>query len=395
MRTKNISQRVQKIVISPIKEMMLLADEVARESGARIVSFGQGVPYFDTPEYIKEGVRKALQETDTARYTLLPGITELRELVAKDVMQRKGIERINFRTEIMVSTGCQEALVCALATVLDEGDEVILLSPSFPSYSEQVLQLGGMPVFVPLDESRGWRLNVEALREKLSNKTKAIIFSHPSNPTGTVFAQEELRQLAGIAKERDLVLICDETYDFLVYDNEPYISAASFADIRDRVILCGSFSKKYALTGYRAGYAFAEQGIMDHMLKAHDALAICAPTISQKAVIAALQGDQKSVAEFAEKLTYNRELMCQKLNELSDFFAYQKPEGAYYILAKYKLQMGSAELAVKILREAKVVTIPGVAFGPYGEGHLRFSFACSPAEIEQGFQRLSEWSKTQ
>jgi aminotransferase len=388
-RTKNISRRAQRIVMSPIKEMMLLADEVARTSGEHIVSFGQGVPYFDTPEYIKEGIRAALQEKDTARYTLLPGITELRELIAKDLMLRKGIENINFRGEIMVSTGCQEALVCALATVIDEGDEVLLLSPSFPSYSEQVLQLGGVPVFVPLDEDRGWRLNIQALQEKLSSKTKAIIFSHPSNPTGTVLSKEELRSLADIAKERDLVLICDETYDFLVYDSKPYVSAASFSDIRDRVILCGSFSKKYALTGYRVGYAFAEKGIMDHMLKVHDALAICAPTISQKAVIAALQGDQKSVAEFAEKLTQNRELMCQKLDELSNFFAYQKPEGAYYILAQYKAQISSAELAVKILREAKIVTIPGIAFGPYGEGHLRFSFACSPEEIVEGFRRLS------
>ena len=392
VRTKNISKRVQKTVLSPIKEMSILADELREQTGADIVSFGQGIPYFDTPEYIKEGIRKALEEKDTARYTLEPGITELRELIAKDLMSRKGIENINFRREIMVSTGCQEALVCALATVIDEGDEVFLLSPSFASYSEQILLLGGVPVFVPLDEDGGWRLNVQASRERLSAKTKAILFSHPSNPTGTVFSEEELRALAEIVKERDLILITDETYDFLVYDGKPHISPASFLDIRDRVIVCGSFSKKYALTGYRMGYAFAEEGIMDHMLKVHDSLAICAPAISQKAAIAALRGGQESVVEFVEKLTENRQLMCQKLDELSDFFEYQKPEGAYYILAKYgKPQMPSIELAVKILREAKVVTIPGAAFGPAGEGHLRFSFACSPEEIVEGFKRLKEW----
>jgi len=395
VRTKNISQRVQKIVLSPIKEMSILADEFREETGADIVSFGQGIPYFDTPEYIKEGIRAALQEKDTARYTLEPGITELRELIAKDLMSRKGIADINFRREIVVSTGCQEAIVCALATVIDEGDEVLLLSPSFASYSEQILQLGGIPVFVPLDEKGGWRLNIQALRDRLSAKTKAILFSHPSNPTGTVFSEEELRQLAEVVKEHDLILITDETYDFLVYDGKPHISPASFPDIRDRVILCGSFSKKYALTGYRVGYAFAEQGILDHMLKVHDALQICAPAISQKAAITALRGGQESVEEFAKKLGENRELMCEKLDELSDFLEYQKPEGAYYILAKYKKpQMSSVELAVKILREARVVTIPGAAFGPAGEGHLRFSFACSPEEIEEGFRRLRVWANT-
>ena len=391
-RTKNISQRVQKTVLSSIKEMSILADELREKTGADIVSFGQGVPYFDTPEYIKEGIRAALQEKSTAFYTLYTGITELRELIAKDLMSRKGIADINFKREIMVSTGCQEALVCALATVIDEGDEVLLLSPSFASYSEQILLLGGIPMFVPLDEEGGWRLNVQALRERLSAKTKAILFSHPSNPTGTVFSEEELRQLAEVAKERDLILITDETYDFLVYDGKIHVSPASFADIRDRVILCGSFSKKYALTGYRVGYAFAEAGIMDQMLKVHDSLAICAPAISQKAAIAALRGEQDSVEEFAKKLGENRELMCEKLDELSDFFEYQKPEGAYYILVKYlKPQMSSVELAVKILREARVVTIPGAAFGPAGEGHLRFSFACSPEEIEEGFKRLKGW----
>lgn len=391
-RTKNISQRVQKTILSPIKEMSILADEFRKETGEDVVSFGQGIPYFDTPEYIKEGIRNALQEKDTARYTLEPGITELRGLIAKDVMSRKGIENINFKREIMVSSGCQEAIMCALATVIDEGDEVLLLSPSFASYSEQILQIGGTPVFVPLDEERGWRLNVQALRERVSARAKAILFSHPSNPTGTVFSEEELRQLAEIVKDRDLILVTDETYDFLTYEGMRHVSPASFSDIRDRVILCGSFSKKYALTGYRVGYAFAEEGVMDHMLKVHDALAICAPAISKKAAIAALKGNQQSVAEFAEKLTENRQLMCEKLDELSDFLEYQKPEGAYYILARYKKpQMPSVELAVKILREAKVVTIPGIAFGPAGEGHLRFSFACSPEEIVEGFRRLREW----
>ena len=388
VRTKNISQRVRQMTITPIKEMSMLAHEM----GGDIVSFGQGIPYLDTPEYIKEGIRKALLEKDTARYTLEPGIPQLRDLIAKDLTARKGVA-VN-ANEVMVTSGCQEAVMCALSTLLDEGDEVIVLAPSFASYSEQVLQVGGKAAFVALDGQNGWRLNVQAVKDVVTPKTKAILFSHPSNPTGTVFTKEELRALADLAKEKDLVIITDETYDFLVYDNKEFVSPLSFADIKDRVILCGSFSKKYSLTGYRVGYAVAEQGIINHMLKVHDALAICAPAISQKAAIVALQNGEERVEDLTQKLTANRELMCKKLDELSDIFKYQKPEGAYYVLAKYKNDMNSIDMAVKILREAKVVTIPGIAFGPAGEGHLRFSFACSPEEIEQGFSRLATWSKT-
>ena len=388
-RTKNISRRVRRIVMSPIKEMSMLADEL----GGDIISFGQGIPYLDTPEYIKEGIRKALLKKDTARYTLEPGITELRELIAKDLTARK--ETFVTPNKVMVTAGCQEAIACALFTLVDEGDEVILLSPSFASYSEQILQLGGTPVFVSLEENNGWRVNTQTVQDAVTSKTKAILFSHPSNPTGTVFSKEELRSLADLAKEKDLVIITDETYDFLIYDNKEFVSPISFTDIQDRVILCGSFSKKYSLTGYRVGYAVAEQGIIDHMLKVHDALAICAPAISQKAAIAALQDSNRHVVDLVEKMKTNRELMCAKLDEMPEFFEYQKPEGAYYVLAKYKKpRMSSIELAVKILKEANVITIPGSAFGPAGENHLRFSFACSPEEIEQGFVRLQSWAKT-
>ena len=388
VRTKNISRRVQHMTITPIKEMSMLAHEI----GGDIVSFGQGIPYIDTPEYIKEGIRKALLEKDTARYTLEPGIPELRELIAKDLTARKGTAVAAH--EVMVTSGCQEAVMCALSVLLDEGDQVIVLSPSFASYSEQALQVGGKAVFVTLEGQNGWRLNMQAVKDAVTPKTKAILFSHPSNPTGTVFAKEELRALADLAKENDLVIITDETYDFLVYDNKEFVSPIFFADIKDRVILCGSFSKKYSLTGYRVGYAVAEQGIINHMLKVHDALAICAPAISQKAAIAALKNGDEHVLDLVEKLTANRERMCQKLDEMPDFFEYQKPEGAYYILARYKMDMPSIELAVKILKEAKVITIPGIAFGPTAENHLRFSFACSPEEIEQGFFRLQSWAKT-
>lgn len=397
-RTENISKRIRKIVISPIKEMSILADEFEERTGAKIISFGQGIPYFDTPQYIKRGIKEALKEAATAKYTLEPGITELRELIAKDLSFSKNISQIRPKKEIMVSSGCQEAVACALLSTVDHGNEVLLFSPGFASHIEQVIQFGGVPKFIPLIEKEGWRLEMKELEKKITKKTKVIIFSNPSNPTGAVLNKKEIEGIAKIAKKYDLIIISDETYDFLTYDGIKHFSPASIPAIRDRVILCSSFSKKFALTGYRVGYAFADSGIIDQMLKAHDALTICAPAISQKAVIAALKNQKQSkkwLKEYLKKLAKNRDLMLRELNQLKDLFDYQKPEGAYYILVKYKIhkKIDSFQLALKILKEARVITIPGAAFGPSGEGHLRLSFACEPTEIKEGFRRLKIWAK--
>ncbi len=391
-RIKNISERVQKIVISPIKEMSILADKWQKESGNDIISFGQGIPYWDTPEEIKQGIIKSLEEIDTAKYTLEPGITELRNMVAREIEKNKGAENVMGEKEIMISSGCQEALACALLSVIDPGDEVLLLEPAFASHIEQITQFGGVVKFVPMVESQHWGLDIKKLKESVTPNTKAILFSNPSNPTGHVLTKEELKVLAEVALENDLIIISDETYDFLSYDETEHVSLVSFPEIRDRIILCGSFSKKYALTGYRIGFAFADEGIIDHMLKVHDALAICAPAISQKAAITALKSSSDSVKEAIEKLTYNRKLMCDKLDQLGDIFSYQKPMGSYYIFVKYNIpEINSFDLALKILYEANVVVIPGEAFGPSGERHIRFSFAGEREKIEEGFKRLNKW----
>lgn len=393
-REKNISNRAKRIVISPIKEMSMLADLVAQEGGAEIISFGQGIPYVDTPAHIKEAVRKSLDEWDTARYTLEPGIPELRSLIAEHLTISRKLDAVDGSKDVMVTVGCQEAVACALATTMDEGDEALIFSPDFASYTEQIVQFGGVAKVVPLSEESGWTLDKDALTSAVGSKTKLILFSNPVNPTGVVFSKEDIEAICAVAKKNDLIVISDETYDFLTYEGIEHISPASIPDMKDRVIVCGSFSKKYSLTGYRVGYAYADAGIIDHMLKVHDALAICAPAISQKAAIAALKGPQDCVRDLKDRLARNRELMYSKLDELSDFFSYVKPKGAYYILAKYLFTAeNSFDLAIRILKEAHVIVIPGGAFGFQGEGHIRFSFAGAPEKIEEGFARLKEWLK--
>lgn len=395
-RTKNISKRVQKIVISPIKEMSILADKLEEKTGkGKIISFGQGIPYLDTPEYIKKNIYKAAKEPDTSKYTLEPGITELRNLIAKDLELSKKIKNIQPKKELMVTVGCQEAMACAIASTIDEGDEVLLPCPTYASEIEQVIQFGGVPKFVPLIEQDGWHLDIKEFEKNLTKKTKVVILCNPSNPTGAVFSEKEIKKLADFVKKNDLILIADETYDFLLYEGAKLFSPASIKGICGRVILCGSFSKKYRMTGYRIGYAFADSGIIDHMLKVHDALAICAPAISQKAVIAALKdkkSSDKSVREITEKMAQNRQKMIEELDKMSDIFEYQKPRGAYYIMAKVKKPLGSSfRMAVDILNEARVIVVPGGAFGPRGEGYLRFSFAGDPENIKEGFRRLRNW----
>lgn len=395
-RTQNISQRVQKIVISPIKEMSILADQLEEKIGpGKIISFGQGIPHLDTPFYIKNGIKKSLEKIETAKYTLEPGINELRFLIGRFLNQEKKIKNIKPKKEIMVTVGAQEAMVCALATIIDEKDEVLLPCPAYPSHIEQIIQLGGVPKFIPLDEKNNWHLDIKKLEKSLTKKTKAVLLCNPSNPTGKVLNKEEIIALTNFIKKNNLILIADETYDFLTYDNIKFISPASINKVRKNIIVCGSFSKKYRMTGYRIGYAFADEGIIDHMLKVHDALAICAPAISQKAVITGLKNQKeskKSVKYLTEQMAKNRISMCRELDKLQFYLDYQKPMGSYYIFAKFKkTKLNSLAMAVKILNEAKIITIPGSAFGPQGEGSLRFSFAGEPQNIKPGFARLKKW----
>lgn len=391
-RTKNISKRVQKIVISPIKEMSILADDFAEKTGADIISFGQGIPYVDTPTHIKKAITQALNELSTAKYTLEPGITELRQLIAQFLMKEKGIKSVKAKKEIMVSAGCQEALICALTSIIDPGDEVLIPEPSFASYTEQIIQLGATPIQAPLNEKAGWKLDIKACEKIITKKTRAIIFCNPGNPTGAVMTKKEIEDLAKLAIKHDLIIITDETYDFLTYDGVKHVTPAAIKSIRDRVILCGSFSKKFAMTGYRVGYAFADSGIIDHMLKVHDALMICAPAISQKAAIAALKGPKAPVKNLIKKMTSNRNAMCTELDKLNPLLTYTKPKGAYYILVKInRANIDSFKLTLRILREAHVIVIPGAAFGPSAEGHIRLSFAGDPKKIKEGFKRLRAW----
>jgi aminotransferase len=393
--TTGISRRVAQITVSAIKQMPLLASKVPG-----CVSLGQGIPSHNTPEFIREAVIKALRDdASIGKYSLQPGIPKLKELIALDLMRTRKIDFIDPETELFVSCGGMEALAAGIATIVDRGDEVILTSPTYSSHIEQILFAEGEPKFVPLEENDGWSLNTDAIRKAITNKTKALIICSPLNPTGVVFSEAQLREVAAIVLEHNLFVVVDETYDFLVYDNVPYFSLLSIPEIKDRIIAACSFSKRYCMTGWRVGYMYASERMIKQVLKVHDAFAICAPTISQFAAAAALSGTNgkdgpgdESVKQLVDSMTRRRNLVCSRLDRLPEMFSYVKPEGGYYVFPKYSMQnISSMDFALKILHEAKVITVPGNAFGPTGEGHIRLSFGAEESELNEAFDRIDRW----
>ncbi len=395
-----ISHRVSQITVSAIKQMPLLASKVPG-----CVSLGQGIPSPNTPQFIREAVIKALQDDGAVgKYSLQPGVPKLKELIAEDLMRTRNMPRVDPDTEIYVSCGGMEALATGIATIVDKGDEVILNSPSYSSHIEQILFAEGVPVFVPLDEGAEWSLNLDALRKAVTKKTKALILCSPSNPTGAVFTETQLREIADIILEHNLFVILDETYDFLVYDDQPYFSLLSMPELKNNVIAACSFSKRYCMTGWRVGYMYAPARIIKQVLKVHDAFAICAPTISQYAAIAALSGTNgkdgpgdESVKELIRTMTARRNLVCSRLDRLSEVFFYAKPRGGYYVFPRYRAKenIGSMDFALRLLNEAKVITVPGNAFGPTGEGHIRMSFGAEESELTEAFDRIDSWLAAQ
>ena len=331
-RTNGISSRVAGISISAIKEMPILA---AKVPGA--ISLGQGIPSYRTPPHIRAAVVRALdEEPDLGKYTLQPGRPDLRQVVADRLGREKGIE-IDGEREIFISSGSMEALFAGVMTVVEPGSEVIMTSPNYASHVEQVMLAGGRVVWVPLIEEDGWRIDIDAMKRAVTPNTRAVFLTNPLNPTGTVFSEEDVRGVAGICLEHNLFLFSDEAYDFMVYDREPPFSAMSIPEMKDQVIASFSFSKKYAMTGWRVGYMYASAGVIDQVLKVHDAVAICAPAISQAAALAALEGPQDCVREMVDGLKARRDLICRRLDELAPVFTYNRPDGAYYTFVRFNI----------------------------------------------------------
>lgn len=384
MRKKTImSNRVKRIPKSAIHEMTRLSkqfDDVAFLSWAK--------PTAGTPEHINEAAIEAIKMGLSGGYSTSDGLAELRLEIEKK-LQRDNNVKVDI-SQILVTVGAIEGLAASVMAVIDPGDEVILPTPTYSTHIQQVVLASGKPVLVPLIEEDGFSLDINGIKKAINPKTKAILYCNPNNPTGSVFPEKQLRDLATIALEHNLMVITDEAYEYFVFDDHQHFCVASIPEMKKNAISCFTFTKTYAMTGWRVGYLHADEEIISQIKKAHIPFSICAPVVSQYAALAALKGSQDCVVEFKKHYLKTRNMMCQRLDNLDSVFEYQKPDGSYLMFPKILLDEGkdSSAFCKKLLKEAKVSTTPGIAFGPTGEGHLRLSFCVSEEMINKAFDRM-------
>jgi aminotransferase len=387
-RAQRISNRVSQMPKSAIHEMTRLSQQI---EDVAFLSWAK--PTSGAPVHIGKAAIEAINKGVVDGYSVSLGLVELRQEIVKKLKRDNNIDADI--SQVIVSVGAIEGLAAAVMACIDPGDEVILPSPTYSTHVNQVVLASGKPVFVPTIEEQGFVLDIEAIKKAVTAKTKAIMYCSPSNPTGTVFNEGQLRQIAEIALEHDLMVITDEAYEYFTYDGHKHFSIGSIPEMQKNVVSCFTFTKTYAMTGWRIGYLHAHKEVIPQINKAHIPFAICTPVISQYAALGALKGPQDCVKNFREKYLRARNLMCERLDKLSHIFEYQKPDGSYLMFPKIILKQGedSKTFCEKLLRDAKVSTTPGNDFGPTGQGHLRLSFCVSEDMINKAFDRMDEYFK--
>lgn len=353
------------------------------------ISLGVGEPDFDTPWHIREEGIYSLEKGRTF-YTSNAGLKELKQEICRYLYRRFDVS-YNPDSEVMVTVGGSEAIDIALRAMCDPGDEVLIPQPSYVSYVPCTMLAGGKPVVIELEEKDNFKLTPEKLLEKITDKTKILVMPFPNNPTGAIMTKEDLAPIVDIIIEKDLFVISDEIYSELTYGTD-HVTIAAFPEMKDRTILINGFSKSYAMTGWRLGYAAAPHRILEQMLKIHQFAIMCAPTTSQYAAVSALRDGDNDVQMMREAYDQRRRFVLHAFKEMGlDCF---EPEGAFYAFPSIKrFGMTSDEFATRFLREEKVAVVPGTAFGASGEGFLRVSYAYSLKNLKEALGRMANFVK--
>ena len=352
------------------------------------ISLGVGEPDFDTPWHIREEGIYSLEKGRTF-YTSNAGLKELK-IEIHHYLKRRCDVIYDPDAEIMVTVGGSEAIDIAMRAMLNPGDEVLIPQPSYVSYVPCALLAGGVPVTIELEEKDRFRLTPEKLEEKITPKTKLLVLPFPNNPTGAIMEREDLEKIAALVEKYDLFVISDEIYSELTYGVDRHVSIASLPGMKDRTVLINGFSKAYAMTGWRLGYACAPGLILKQMLKIHQFAIMCAPTTSQYAAVDALRNGDEDVQHMRESYDQRRRYLMHALEEMGlECF---EPQGAFYMFPSIKrFGMTSDEFATRLLREEKVAVVPGTAFGDSGEGYLRISYAYSLKSLKEALGRIERF----
>ncbi len=374
-----LSQKVKNIEPSGIRKFFDIVSEMKDA-----ISLGVGEPDFDTPWHIREEGIYSLERGRTF-YSSNAGLKELRQEISAYLDRRFRLQ-YDAQDEIIVTVGGSEAIDGALRAMLDPGDEVLVPQPSFVSYGPCVVLADGVPIMIELREEDEFKLTKQQLLEAITDKTKVLVLPFPNNPTGAVMTREDLQEIADIVIEKDLYVLSDEIYSELTYCGN-HTSIAEFPGMKERTVVINGFSKSYAMTGWRLGYACGPKVILEQMLKIHQFAIMCAPTTSQYAAVEALRNGDEDVERM--RIAYN-----QRRNYLMSEFRRMglqcfEPFGAFYVFPCIKeFGMSSEEFAGRLLREQKVAVVPGTAFGACGEGFLRISYAYSIDDLKEALSRL-------
>jgi aminotransferase len=379
-----ISDRVAQTPPSGIRKFFDIAATMDN-----IISLGIGEPDFVTPAPILQAGVDSLQHGETS-YTSNSGTAELRTALSRHLQRLYGL-RYQPKDEILITVGVSEALYLTMTAILNPGDEVIIPEPCFVAYGPEVSLIGGVPVMVPTFVEDNFRVTAETIEAAITPRTKAILLGYPNNPTGAVMTHQAMTDIGLVAEQHDLLLISDEIYDQLVYGVD-HVCVSTLPGMRDRTILLGGFSKDYAMTGWRIGYACANLDLMGAMRKIHQYTIMSAPTTGQMAALAALEQGDEHVQHMRQEYDRRRRLIVNGFNTLGlDCF---EPHGAFYAFPSVaRSGMSSDEFATRLLEEEEVAVIPGEAFGASGTGFVRASYATAYEQIEEALNRMESFMR--
>lgn len=378
-----LARRIEAGASGERRKMIALANEIKD-----VINLGRGDPDLKTPKHIVEAAKQALDEGHTG-YTPWGGIPELRKAIAEKLKVDNNIE-VDPDNEIIVTVGAQEAILMAILSVINPGDEIIVPEPRYTPYDNAIRLADGVMVPVKTTQENNFEVRVEDIEKAVTDKTKAILLISPNNPTGAVLSKETLQGIADLAEREDLIVISDELYEKLIYDNTPYYSIASLPRMFERTLTVNGFSKSYSMTGWRVGYIAGPKELISPMLNLKYTTTICTPAISQKAALAALKGPQSCIEEIRATYDERRKVTMRRLDKLG--IDYVVPKGSFYIFPNIsKFGMTSYEFASTILKSTGVFTFPGTAFGPSGEGFIRISILVPSEKIEEAFDRIEKF----
>jgi len=377
---KHLSSRTHEVEWSGIRIMFALADEIPD-----VVNLGIGQPDFDTPEFIRDAAKQALDQGYT-RYPPAKGFADLRQAIAAKLKRENNIIA-DPATEIYVAVGAMQVIFNTCLHLLNKGDEVIVVDPGYDYYS-QIRLFGGVPVTVPAHESNRFKVDPADIEAAITNKTKMMIINTPSNPTGAIFDEDILRSIARLALKHDLIVLSDEPYEHILFDGHRHISIGSFEGMAERTISAYTLSKSYAMTGWRVGYTVAPPAVIDEMEKLMEHMVSGVTAVAQRAALSAITAPPDCVREMVATYDKRRQIVWEGLNAI-DGITCLKPESTFYAFPNIKSSgLSSWDLAKYLVKEHQVAVVPGSIFGQGGEGYVRLSFAASIEQLQKGIARI-------